>query len=151
MTNTVETVKQIITDNIYLTLATSHTKPWAAPLFYCTDFNFNFYFISQMDSLHAQHISKDPNVAFAIFDSTVEEGKGIGIQGSGIVELLESVESIKEGLKYYHTTFVPCNVGYFSGVNPYRLYKLIPTAFYTQDPNASVDKRVEVPINELIS
>jgi uncharacterized protein YhbP (UPF0306 family) len=76
--------KDIIKNNIYLSLATSVGKDvWIAPLFYCADDEYNFYYISQMESVHTKHALKNPNVAFAIFDSHLPEGEGNGVQASG--------------------------------------------------------------------
>jgi len=136
--------KDIIAQNIYLTLSTMGDKPWAAPLFYCTDQEYNFYFISQPDALHSKHIIDNPHVAFAIFDSHAPEGSGNGVQASGTVTLLETETEIIEGLKYYHTTFIDCTPKDFVGDKPYRLFKLTPDEFYILDPNADVDKRVRV-------
>jgi uncharacterized protein YhbP (UPF0306 family) len=139
--------KDIITKNIYLTLSTAdNNTPWAAPLFYCTDKNYNFYYISQMDSLHTRHILKNAKVAFAIFDSHAEEGQGNGVQGSGSAHLLEEEVEIKEALKHYHTTFIDCKFEDFTGERPYRLFKIVPDKFYVLEPDADVDKRVEVSL-----
>lgn len=85
-----EIAKKIIEENIYMTIATSDENgiPWVAPLFYAVDDSYNFYFISQLSSLHSKHILKNPNVAFAIFDSHQKEGSGSGVQGSGKAYLL---------------------------------------------------------------
>jgi len=147
--NLKDTVRKIIKDNIYLTLATADNIPWATPLFYCTDSDYNIYFISQLDSIHTKHILKNPLVAFAIFDSTQKEGEGTGIQASGKVHLLESKKTIEDALKYYHTSFIPCTPEEFMGDKPYRLFKLVPEKIYTQDPDAKVDKRVEVSLSEI--
>lgn len=145
----VDSVKSIIKNNIYLTLATGDKEPWAAPLYYCIDDNLNFYFISQIDSLHIKHIMQNPVVAFAIFDSTAKEGTGIGIQATGSVVFLETEEEIKEALKFYHTIFISCTPKDFIGDKPYRLFKLTPKKIFTQDPNSEIDKRIEVPLKEL--
>lgn len=79
----VKLAKDIVKNNIYLTLGTSDGDPWVAPLFYCVNENYNFYFISQLDSLHTKQMLKNPKVAFSIFDSHAEEGKGTGIQATG--------------------------------------------------------------------
>lgn len=52
--------RKIVSDNNYLTLGTIGKEPWVAPLYYATDPNFNFYYISQMDSRHTQHVLKIP-------------------------------------------------------------------------------------------
>lgn len=135
--------KDIIKSNIYLTLATSDDEPWAAPLFYAVSEDYTFYFISQMDSLHTKHILKNPNVAFAIFDSQQKEGTGNGIQGSGKAYPLKD-EELDEAFKWYHTTYVEMKKESFTGSAPYRFFKIIPEHFYVLDPDAPTDKRVEV-------
>ena len=135
---------EILKSNIYLTLATTDGKlPWAAPLFYCMDEDFNFYFISQMDSVHTVHVLKQPKVAFAVFDSHQPEGEGNGIQGSGTVSLLEGDEVV-EGLKHYSTTFIELTPESLAAPAPYRLFKLSTDSFFVLDPEAETDKRVEV-------
>lgn len=136
--------RQIIQENCYLTLGTTDGKaPWVAPVYYGVDEKFNFYFISQMNTLHIRHAMKNNSVAFAIFDSHQKEGTGNGVQGSGRVDLLPEDE-LKEAFKWYHTTFVEMKPESFTASAPYRFFKIIPNHFYVLDPDAKVDKRVEV-------
>jgi|SRR3989344_3300082 len=146
MSTLTDKVKNIIKDNIYLTLATSDDIPWATPLYYCTDDEYNFYFISQLDSLHTKHIVKNPTVAFAIFDSTQKEGAGTGIQASGKVYMLDTTDAIQKALKFYHTSLLNCTPDDFVGIKPYRLFKLAPEKIYIQDPDSETDKRIEVSL-----
>ncbi|MDA1316892.1 MAG: pyridoxamine 5'-phosphate oxidase family protein [bacterium] len=135
---------EILKSNIYFTLATTDGNvPWAAPLFYCMDEDFNFYFISQMESLHTIHIMKQPHVSYAVFDSHQREGEGNGIQGDGKVTLLEGDE-ITKGLKYYKTSFIKLDVEALSAPAPYRLFKITTNHFYILDPETETDKRIEV-------
>lgn len=137
--------KKMIKDNIYLTLGTTDGKiVWTAPLYYCIDDKYNFYYISQMDSLHTKHILKNHKVAFSIFDSHEPEGEGNGVQASGKAYLLKTDKEIKEALKYYSTTYIDCKPEMFTGKAPYRLFKIIPERFYILNPEAEVDERVEV-------
>src|ERR1700691_1781138 len=98
-----EQAKELIINNTYLTLSTSDGNvPWIAPLYYVIDKEWNLYFISPVESRHAQHISKNPYVAFAIFDSTLELGEGIGIQASAKASIVESADypdTVQEHLK----------------------------------------------------
>ncbi len=136
--------KDVINSNKYLSLATTdRSKPWIAPVFYCKDGEYNFYFISQPDSLHIQHLKYTNEVAFAIFDSHQEEGQGNGVQGSAKVELLEG-DQIQEGLKYYSTSFIEMTVESLKAPSPYRLYKMVPKKTFILDAEADVDKRIEV-------
>ena len=139
--------KEIIKDNIYLTLATSDgEEAWATPLYYCSDNEYNFYFISQLDSLHTVNFLKNPKVSFAIFDSHQPEGQGNGVQGNGKVSLLEGDKEITDALKYYSTTFIDLNLKSFKNNSPYKLFKLSTKQFFVLDPDADTDKRVEVKI-----
>ena len=140
---------EMLKSNIYLTLATTDGDiPWAAPLFYCLDDDFNFYFISQMDSLHTVHVlEKQSKVGFAVFDSHQKEGEGNGVQGSGTVTLLKDDEVV-EGLKHYSTTFIELKPELLVAPAPYRLFKLTTDSFFVLDPEAKTDKRVEVFIKK---
>lgn len=136
--------REIVKSNIYLTLGTTDIgTPWTAPLFYAVSDDYTFYFISQMDSLHTKHILKNPNISFSIFDSHQKEGTGNGVQGSGKAYLLEERE-LEEAFKWYHTTFVEMKPESFKEPAPYRFFKIIPEHFYTLDPHAPTDKRVEI-------
>jgi uncharacterized protein YhbP (UPF0306 family) len=140
-----ELATEIIRTNIYLTLATAGEHPWAAPVYYCADIaRYNFYFSSQVDSLHAQHILRNPTVAFAIFDSHAKEGGGNGVQGLGTAQLIEGVEDMQHALQYYHSNYVSCSILDFDGSKPYRLFKIAAHTLYVLDPAHPVDKRVKV-------
>ena len=146
MSKYAEKAKKIITDNIYLTISTTDgNTPWVAPLFYCVDEAFNFYFISQLESLHIKHILINPRAAFAILDSHQKEGTGNGVQGSGTVRQVPD-EQLIEGLKWYKTTFIDLTPENLKPPAPYRLFKIISKTFFILDPEAVVDKRVEVTL-----
>lgn len=137
--------RDIIKNNIYLTLGTADNEPWVAPVYYCVDDKYNFSFMSQMDSLHTQHILKNPVIAFAIFDSHQKEGTGNGIQGKGRAYLLKD-EKIDEALRWYHTTFIHLTKEALAH-SPYHFLKIIPKTFYILDPDEKhADKRIEVSL-----
>ncbi len=139
--------KDIVNSNKYVSLATTdQSRPWIAPVFYCKDDKYNFYFISQPESLHIKHLKFTNEVAFAIFDSHQEEGQGNGVQGSAKVELLEG-DQIEDGLKYYSTSFIEMTTESLREPSPYRLYKMIPEKVFILDAEADVDKRIEVFFN----
>lgn len=143
-----QTAINIVKDNMYLTLATMDQKPWAAAVFYCVDDKCSFYFISQLESLHTQHIQKNPEVAFTIFDSRQPEGTGNGVQGRGTVQMLQSQAEISDALQWYSTSFVSCSPTDFDGSKPYRLFKLTPQDVYILDPSEGADQRLRVELGE---
>ena len=87
--------KAIIEGNRYMVLSTcnSSAKPWAATVFYAHDKDYNFYFISAIDTLHAKNALENPDVAFVIFDSHTPIGMYDAVQASGAVELLGESEA----------------------------------------------------------
>lgn len=136
--------REIIQSNIYMTVGTTDKNiPWVAPVHYGVSDDYSLYFISQVHSLHSQHIQKNPQVAFAIYDSHQPEGTGNGIQGNGKAVLLPE-RDIGEALRWYKTTFIDMKPESFIGTASYRFYKIEPQHFYINDPNAEIDKRVEV-------
>ena len=134
----------IIRENKYLTLATAGRAPWAAPLYYCSDAKTRFWVISRPGSCHIRHITKNNRVAFAIFDSHAPEGTGNGVQASGRMTMCRG-KMVTEGLRHYHTSFIPCSTASLTH-GLYRLYCIQPDHFWVLDPNAPVDKRIEVTL-----
>ena len=145
--NNSKLAKDILRSNIYCTLATaSHFGlPWAAPIFYALDDNYNFYFISRPQTLHSRHIKINPHIALAVFDSHQPEGTGNGVQIAGKAYELKKSE-IKTSLKWYRSHFVPMQPEFFMTKTGYRFYKIVPEKFYILYPEAKEDKRIEVKI-----
>jgi uncharacterized protein YhbP (UPF0306 family) len=141
----VEIARKIVDSNIYMTLATSDDVSWAAPVYYAVDDEYNFYFISRLNTVHSENIFKNGKVSFAIFDSRQKEGSGNGVQGYGTARLISNSE-IDQALEWYKSKFLPMKPDTFKSPNPYRFFKLEPKQFYILDPDAKVDKRVEVKI-----
>lgn len=134
----------ILKENMYMTLATTNgSMPWASPVFYCMDEKFNLYFISLPDSRHVKNFDQTPLVAFAIFDSTQNEGQGNGIQGLGNVKKLYG-EELSKGLTHYYTSFIQLDPSKLEDKEDYSLYKISVQELYILDDVA--DKRVRVLI-----
>lgn len=135
--------KAILRSNIYMTLATCDKKPWASPVYYAMDRKYNFYYISQLKSVHSKNILKNGYVSFAIFDSHQKEGTGNGVQGYGTARLMKDSE-LKIAFETYNTTFLAMEPKSFTGKALYRFFKIIPKSIYIQDPKSKIDKRIEI-------
>jgi uncharacterized protein YhbP (UPF0306 family) len=142
-----ELAKKIIKESIYLTLATSwKDKPWASPVCYFTDAEGNFYYASQMHSVHTKNILKNPKVSWAIFDSHAAEGTGVGVQIKGRATLV--------GPRAYQRIVHSGGRDSIRAVLDYplyRLFKLTPQRMFVTDPESEVDKREEVSLKRLTS
>lgn len=101
-----EKYEEIISSNIYLSLATVDSEfwTWISPVFFCRDKNY-LYFASQDSSRHIKNIQKDSRITFSIFDSRAPEWEGNGIQGIWKVKEI-SHEQLREWLKIYTTDFL---------------------------------------------
>src|SRR3989338_823351 len=93
------------------------------------------------NTLHIQQLLKNPQVAFAVFDSHQKEGEGNGVQGTGTAHALEG-EQLKQALQWYKTSFIDSKVESFTAPAAYRLFKMVPQKIYVLDPKS--DNRVEV-------
>ena len=59
---------------------------------YTYDKDFNIYFLSAIDSRHAEDIIANPNVSFSVFDSRQPVGESDAIQAEGKASLVEGKE-----------------------------------------------------------
>lgn len=159
MDDIVSKSRSIISENRYLTLATSgNNKPWVAGLAYAVDKNYNFYFYSAKNSRHGEHIAQNPNVAFSIFNSTSPSEEVDGLQIEGVASLIEILELPKVMALYYEQSFPDealrkmwsQPIEAFRDIAIKRFYKLQPLHIYKLDLSTiEVDIRVEIDLNEL--
>lgn len=146
--------KEIIQKNEYLALATvdKNEESWISTLCYTFDKSYNFYFASIPSSKHCVNFSKNKKVSFAIYDSTQKWGCGIGLQIEGVVEKVGLSEFPKTSLIYFSRKYPYGNVvGAFAASfkklldnKIYSFYKITPTRFWMNNPNAERDERVEI-------
>ena len=91
MATKLQKIEAFITKHHVLTLATAvENELSACSLFYAYDFkNQSFIVASAKDTLHIQHIEKNPKIAGNILLETQEVGKIQGLQFRGSFRLLE--------------------------------------------------------------
>lgn len=146
--------RQIIKDNNYLVLATSdlHSQPWASPVFYTYDDHYNFYFLSAVDSKHAENIIANKRISFAIFDSSQKVGTADGVQADAEAKLVGKSE-VQKVIELYSDRLFPIpNIPPTERYDPdsytepseFRFFKIVPTTLYV----TGIDRRVEVDLNK---
>ena len=149
-----EKAKEIIRWNKYMILATCDkgASPWASPVFYAYDKGYNFYFLSAIDSRHAENIVQNPKISVSIFDSNQRVGLSDGIQMEGDVEILEE-RDVEQTIELYSKRLFPeSNMKGAERYNPkdysesaeFRFFKITPSKIYV----TGVDRRVEVNITK---
>lgn len=148
-------VKNIITTNNYLTLATLNSDtyiPIATPLFFACDKNFtNFYWVSSIDSQHSQDIEINPFVSIVIFDSKADIGMGLGVYMTGTSKVVvdsNEIESADEMLRIKCNSKEIRTASYYATPHPRRIYKFTPRECWinTQEiqDNQLIDKRLYI-------
>jgi nitroimidazol reductase NimA-like FMN-containing flavoprotein (pyridoxamine 5'-phosphate oxidase superfamily) len=89
-------VPNLISESDFLTMSTcSCNVPWISTLFFWTDTNRNFYFVSRRDSEHVRNIVVNNKVSFAI--SNIIEKQGI--QVSGAAEIITDEGELRNIIK----------------------------------------------------
>src|ERR1700733_12374735 len=123
--------KEIISKNIYLTMATSDARgnPWVSPVYCAYDDRYNFYWTSNPGARHSRNIKESGGkIAFIVFDSSVAEGTGEGVYFEGKGDEMNDEKEMAVGLElYYSRKHKPTKpASDFLGDPPRRLYKAIP-------------------------
>src|SRR5579862_4020147 len=92
---------EIVKEASYITIATcnKNNEPWIAPTTFWIDEKQNFYFVSHKESKHVQHIMENPNLAISIYNSSVREGTGKGVQFKGTGKLINENNEYMEAMK----------------------------------------------------
>jgi uncharacterized protein YhbP (UPF0306 family) len=154
--------REIIETSNFLTLATTGgNMPWANAVFYASDKDLNLYFTSYNDSIHVQNILKNPNIAVAIFDSSIKIGSGTaqGVQMLAKCRRLGKDE-LPEALEIVYSKRFPdpaerasrdlsverfCKNDNVGRVD--HIYKITPEKIYILDKSPGVkDTRLEVDL-----
>ncbi len=154
----IEKAKQIIANDIYMTVATASLdgKPWISPVFFAYDKHYNLFWVSSKNSLHSILISNNPQVAIVIFDSTAPEGEGDGVyfeaeacELKGTDEIESAIETLADRVS--KDDFRVRKIDEVTDKSAWRIYRAIPkmisklTAGEYVDGHY-VDKRIEMDL-----
>lgn len=160
MDNYIEKAKKIISENIYMTIATSSLdgSPWISPVFFSYDKNYNLFWVSDKNSKHSRLIRNNPKVAIVIFNSQIPEGEGDGVYLEAEACELTDVEEIKKAIiiRNQRATVDEFRVKQISEVTRdgvWRIYKAIPKNISKLTDGEFVngqyvDKRIEIDLTE---
>jgi len=158
--NESEKAKKIITENIYMTVATATRdgEPWVSPVFFAHDDHYNLYWVSNKEARHSQNIRENSKVAIVIFDSRAKEGDGDGVyfecEASELTddsEIITAIEAYNQ--RATQDEFRVSNITEVVGDKLWRIYKAVPRQVTKLSDGAVVngqyiEKRIEVSLNE---
>ncbi len=154
MDSNIEKAKAIISEIIYITIATSSKdgQPWNTPVYSAFDQEHNFYWASDQNGQHSKNIRENSNVFLAIYNSTVPEGTGEGVYVKAVASELSDPDEITKALSFLYSrkNKVPRDAKEFIGHYPRRVYKAVPEKFWINgagNVNGNyIDIRVEVDL-----
>ena len=94
--------RSVIDSNRYMALGTADEAghPWVSPVWFASEDYRNFHWVSSPDSKHSQNLATHPEVAIAVFDSSVPVGAAQAVYMRGLAEVLTGDE-LRSGLELF--------------------------------------------------
>ena len=148
--------RTVIDSNRYMALGTagSDGHPWVSPVWFASEDYKHFYWVSSPDARHSRNVSARPEVAIAIFDSSVPVGGAQAVYMSGRAEELTGT-ALERGIEVFGR-LSEADVGRKWGLDDvqppalFRLYRVTVSEHYVliagRDPDfgTGVDRREPV-------
>jgi Pyridoxamine 5'-phosphate oxidase len=97
-----ELARTIIDSNLYMALGTADANghPWVSPVWFASEDYKHFHWVSSPEARHSRNVAARPEVAIAIFDSTVPVGGAQAAYMSGRAEELTGTE-LQRGIEIF--------------------------------------------------
>jgi uncharacterized protein YhbP (UPF0306 family) len=94
--------RKVIDSNSYMALGTAGEDghPWVSPVWFASEDYTHFHWVSSPDARHSRNLAARPEVAIAIFDSTVPVGGAQAVYMSGRAEELTDTE-LERGIEVF--------------------------------------------------
>jgi len=94
--------RSVIDANRYMALGTTDEAghPWVTPVWFASEDYWNFHWVSSPDAKHSQYLATRPEIAIAIFDSSVPVGGAQAVYMKGVAEELTGLE-LERGLEVF--------------------------------------------------
>jgi predicted pyridoxine 5'-phosphate oxidase superfamily flavin-nucleotide-binding protein len=94
--------RRVIDANRYMALGTADEAghPWVSPVWFASEDYRNFHWISSPDAKHSRNLAAHPEIAIAIFDSSVPVGGAEAVYMKGVANELTGAV-LEEGLEVY--------------------------------------------------
>jgi nitroimidazol reductase NimA-like FMN-containing flavoprotein (pyridoxamine 5'-phosphate oxidase superfamily) len=95
--------RSIIEANLYMVLGTADETghPWVSPVYFASDGDRAFYWVSSPEARHSVNISARREVSIVVFDSSVPIGTGQGVYMAALADELVSGDELEAGLDVY--------------------------------------------------
>ncbi|MBM7787677.1 pyridoxamine 5'-phosphate oxidase family protein [Tenggerimyces flavus] len=141
---------EVVAANKYLVLSTVDASgaPWASPVYFANDGLDRFWWVSRPTSDHSRNLAGRSDVAFVIYDSTVEIGKGVAVYARGTAEQVDDAD-VETEIAYYSTRTVEHGIGAWTAADvrdpkELRLYRATVTGRWIKPADDGPDRRIEL-------
>ena len=142
-----DAARRVIDGNSYLTLATADAagRPWATPVWFAQRDLREFVWVSRTETRHSANIAGRPEVALAVFDSTIPVGSAIAVYVEAAAAPVPDPE-LADALGVFNARSVarglrPWSESDVTGAAPHRLYLARASHVWVLDEN---ERRVVV-------
>src|ERR687893_641562 len=97
-----DVARSVIDANMYMALGTADEKghPWVSPVWFASEDYRSFHWVSSPDAKHSHNLAARPEVAIAIFDSSVPVGGAQAVYMKGLAKELTGDE-LELGLEVF--------------------------------------------------
>jgi uncharacterized protein YhbP (UPF0306 family) len=97
-----EVARSVIDANRYMALGTADEAghPWVSPVWFASEDYRNFHWVSSPDAKHSRNLAAHPEIAIAIFDSSVPVGGAQAVYMKGVAKELMGTE-LERGLEVF--------------------------------------------------
>jgi predicted pyridoxine 5'-phosphate oxidase superfamily flavin-nucleotide-binding protein len=149
--------RSVIDANRYMALGTADEAghPWISPVWFASEDYRNFHWVSSPDAKHSRNLAARPEVAIAIFDSSVPVGGAQAAYMKGVAKELMGAE-LEQGLEVFDRVSRQ-DIGRAFGLEdvqgsaPFRLYRAAVSEHWVLIPGRDPDRGSGVDRSERVS
>lgn len=153
-----ELARRIVDANRYMALGTADAAgvPWVTPVWFASEDYRSFHWVSSPEAKHSRNLAARPEVAIAIFDSSVPVGSAQAVYMSAVAEELTGSE-LERGIEVFDRLSVDdaareWGLSDVQPPSPFRLYRATASEHFVliagRDPEhgTGVDRREHVTL-----
>jgi nitroimidazol reductase NimA-like FMN-containing flavoprotein (pyridoxamine 5'-phosphate oxidase superfamily) len=154
-----ELARTVIDSNRYMALGTADASghPWVTPVWFASEDYQLFFWVSSPEARHSRNLEARPEIAIAIFDSTVTPGSAQAVYVKGVAEELTGSQ-LERGIEVFGRVSLE-DLGRRWGFDdvqepsPFRLYRATVSEHFVliggRDPErgTGVDRRERVELD----
>ena len=152
-----DVARSVIDANRYMALGTANEAghPWVSPVWFASEDYRNFHWVSSPDAKHSRNLAAHPEVAIAIFDSSVPVGGAQAVYMRGVAKELTGTE-LEQGLEVFDRVSRQDHGGSFGlddvqGSSLFRLYRATVSEHWVLIPGRDPDRGSGVDRSERVS